>query len=133
MLKRKTEAEIPIRDKIIIGSSVRVKNPEEITHVSYTSSSKAHYLNGVFAYNTTKEIASSLDDEFLGWLNFKSLISDENQGLCIFLKHLPTWEKMIESGEVKDLRTKKEKEEIPPDNKIKNPIVKISPMRRTLI
>lgn len=106
MLTRKNRKELPAREQIIIDESEEPKSLKEITHLLVNNTMHA-VSPGLYNYNPVTQILTSLDDDMMGLLPAKDIVNKATASSYKPYKHIPTWNKMIEDGVVKDNRTKK--------------------------
>lgn len=132
MLERRQQKSLPPREQVVIDGSLPPVDIKEITHIRLFDSSFG-IPEGVYQYNSGNQCVTSLDDDMMGRLSMDVMtkaIANTKALLVQTFRHLPTWSKMIESGEVVDsrVRTDEEKEV---EEKIKNTIN--PPVRRKLL
>jgi hypothetical protein len=109
MLNRREKKKLPGREQNIVDECEEPKSIKEITHLLLTNSI-SNTPSGLYIYNPVTEILTSLDDDLIGRLPGQLIIKKGTSSSIKPLKHIPTWDQMIEDGEVKDMRTKKEDE-----------------------
>jgi len=124
MLERKTEKRFSARQKSILNECEKPSHRKEITHFELRSNTFS-LCSGVYGYDSTRGVINDLDGNFV---NIMSAVKLTKEG-AIFHKHIPTWRIMIENGEVKDLRTKKNDDVVEASVALKG--VK-TPVRRSL-
>ena len=112
MLTRKNIKELPAREQIMIDESEEPKSIKEITHLLVNNTMHA-VPSGLYEYNPVTQILTSLDDDMMGLLPIKNITNKATASSYKTYKHIPTWNKMIEDGVVKDNRTKKEDDVLP--------------------
>jgi len=91
----------------MIDESEEPKSIKEITHLLLNNT--MHFVPpGLYEYNPVTQILISLDDDMMGFFPIKDITNKATASSYKPYKHIPTWNKMIEDGVVKDNRTKKE-------------------------
>ena len=108
MLTRRNKKELPAREQNIVDSCMEPKSSKEITHILVQNTFNI-IQSGLYIYNPVTEILTSLDDDMIGMLKLKDVV--KNSSYFRPYRHIPTWNQMVENGEVKDMRTKKDDEE----------------------
>tara|TARA_R110000822_G_scaffold227017_1_gene359651 strand:- start:39351 stop:39752 length:402 start_codon:yes stop_codon:yes gene_type:complete len=112
MLIRKNKKELPARERYIVEESEVPASMKEVTHLLLSNSTHS-VPAGLYKYNPVSQILTSLDDEIIGRYSKHIFANKASASSFVFYKHIPTWNKMIEDGEVIDNRTKKEDDEVP--------------------
>ena len=131
MLTRKNRKELPAREQIMIDESEEPKSIKEITHLLVNNT--MHVIpTGLYEYNPVTQILTSLDDDMMGLLPIKDITNKATASSYKPYKHIPTWNKMIEDGVVKDNRTKKEDDVIPEAADTVNKVEAKAPVKRSL-
>ena len=132
MLERRREKPLPAREQIIVDESLEPTEAKEITHIRLYDGSFG-FPAGVYQWNSGNQCLTTLDDDMIGRLDINKIVKKVFEKAAVIVKtmrHVPTWNRMIENGEVVDNRTKTE-EEVEKEQKIKDKIN--PPVRRKLL
>jgi hypothetical protein len=131
MLTRRDRKELPAREQNIVDDCEEPKSFKEVTHLLVYNT--MHVISpGLYIYNPITEILTSLDDEIIGLLPKSDIIKEATASSYTPYKHIPTWDKMIEDGEVKDNRTKKEDDVVPEAADTVKKVEAKAPVKRSL-